>query len=835
MTMLNATDNQNSTFMESARDGRKVTFQGLTLYDGLMLLIGITSALAIVLISINQFDVSLLIGFSVTLTVITLLLTGSRGIIKDDRLAHTSILLILVVAIIFRIGSFTYFLGGQDEGLYVNMSGTLVANQGVNIYDAFRASLPEDLRIIYDNVNYDNVNRTNSGGVLLADANNSISQIKFYPLNGVWLAIFKTIFGLGKHGYATQFFSLLVVVGVYLLTLELTAGNRKAAMIAMAFAALNPSFVFFAKFPVSETIAMAFSLNGYYLLIKGLRSSFKKERILLLVSSALLLGMFNWVRLSFIVFLPTFAVILLAVFLFSGLRKYRLPVSLYVAGVTTLFALSWLYYFLVQPLVASRSMEVWFTPLIKGSLPILIVLAIAGILLVWLGSRFSEKVDRLATRLTQKVQLISTWIIPVALVLSIFQVVAAYRNDEFYNLTLGNIYNFMLLVSPFVFTFLFAMPFLKIRFDRIHLFLILTITVAWIALFISGFGRISYKYYYARYMTSEMLLYSIILVAIGLSFMLERGKKYRVAATVVTVSTVVYFCLFSSFQIGRTETEDPQMYYELNNLISQKDVVVSYLPQYISFPLQYYFRKNVFQLPALDHTDGNEVLNHLYDSGAYENVYILTNSLYRSDYEQLGLTLIGQYNFKFSYFSNGLHTRPGPNDSSVGLSQYFLPLNYIVENRSIYLYKLTRDIKVDITRELDINCGVNGNLGLFAGQGFSYNEPDHTWTDGKTATLSINITNSYLLKTDLNFTMDVYAFTNLVHNQRVTIYVNSQQVYQGNVGGEYNSISFLIPVDLVRGQDTLEIMFMLPDASSSTIDPRALGLSFKSISIIPER
>ena len=72
---------------------------------------------------------------------------------------------------------------------------------------------------------------------------------------------------------------------------------------------------------------------------------------------------------------------------------------------------------------------------------------------------------------------------------------------------------------------IFALPFLKVRFSRIQLSLILTISVAWMALFVGGFANVAYKYYYTRYITSEVLLYSIILVAIGLSFLLERGKE----------------------------------------------------------------------------------------------------------------------------------------------------------------------------------------------------------------------------------------------------------------------------------------------------------------------
>jgi hypothetical protein len=270
-------------------------------------------------------------------------------------------------------------------------------------------------------------------------------------------------------------------------------------------------------------------------------------------------------------------------------------------------------------------------------------------------------------------------------------------------------------------------------------------------------------------------------------------------------------------------------------VISQKDVVVSYLNPDLSLPLRYYFGKNVFQVSTADMTIDNEVINRLYDSGAYDNVYVLTNDLYSAGYDAFSWERVGYYDYEFTYFSDGYHPFHYSDVNPAGISQFILPIKFKEENQAVYLYKLNRNNGFDITKELVINCGANGNLGMFVVNGFSYSEPDHTWTDGKTATLNFKITNSSSLQTDLNFTMTVNGFTYLVPYQRVTIYANSQVVYAGNIGGEYTAISVPIPVDLVRGKDALEIKFELPDASSSDLDPRVLGLSFKSISIMPVR
>ena len=129
---------------------------------------------------------------------------------------------------------------------------------------------------------------------------------------------------------------------------------------------------------------------------------------------------------SFVVFLPTLAIILIVVFLFSDLRKYRYPVALFVVGVTILYGLSWLYYYFIQPTVGSRTINLYITPLLKESLPLLIGLIIIGIILVWLANRLAEKVDRAANWIVQKAQNVSTWIIPIALILSIMRVIYSY-------------------------------------------------------------------------------------------------------------------------------------------------------------------------------------------------------------------------------------------------------------------------------------------------------------------------------------------------------------------------------------------------------------------------
>jgi hypothetical protein len=687
--------------------------QSISIYDVLLFFVGFTSLIALILIAVRKFNIPILIGISAGLTIAYVVLGGKKVIVNDPRFTQIPFIFIFILALIFRLGTFTHFKGGQDQGLYVSMSVTLVRNGGVDIYDAFRASLPEDLKRIYD---YED-NLANGGRTHLEDAIKSLYQIDFYPLNGVWLAIFGTVLGLGNHGYATQFFSLIVVIGVYLLTLELTNYNKQAAIIAMLFAAMNPAFVFFSKFPVSETVAMAFSVNGFYLIAKAIRCEKKVVRIFLITASVLLLGMYNFIRMSFILFLPTIAVIFISVFLFSDLRKHRLPVSLFVAGVGILFGSSWAYYYFYQPTLVKGIIEHTYVPFLEKSLFVFLGIAILGLVLIWFFIQFKDKVDKVVTLVIEKLKGLSAWFILIILALSIIQVVelctTGYSPDgatmitgnDIFNIRFSAIYNFMLLISPFAFGLLLMAPFIRIHFSRIQLILLLTIIITWIGLSQTGFYVILYKYYYTRYLTSEMLLYSIILVSILLMYMLNHKGKLKSVAKVIIAGTALFFLLFSTQQIGRAETEDPQIYYDLNRVIGSRDVIVSFLYQDKSFPLRFYFGKNVFQLSTVDSTLNSEVLNRLNENSAYNNIYILSDSPFEGTPVECGLELVQKYNYVFGYYSDSAHGVPSLFVKHVNVFQFLLPVTYMVEKSDVYLYKLVGNTgEIKIINNISINC-----------------------------------------------------------------------------------------------------------------------------------
>jgi hypothetical protein len=143
-------------------------------------------------------------------------------------------------------------MGGQDQGVYVNMSKAFEDRGEVFQIDQVRNKLKqENIKTIYDASNLGNgvveKNKYEGGflpGVYIVDKANSKNVFQFYHLHPLWMAIFGKIFGDHNRVYALVFFSLISIISFYLLAFELT-NNRGLAFITGCFLAINPLHVFF--------------------------------------------------------------------------------------------------------------------------------------------------------------------------------------------------------------------------------------------------------------------------------------------------------------------------------------------------------------------------------------------------------------------------------------------------------------------------------------------------------------------------------------------------------------------------------------------------------------
>jgi hypothetical protein len=200
----------------------------------------------------------------------------------------------------------------------VNMSQYFEDYGKVFIEDEIRENLPPDLKKQYDSENL-SIHIAKKGereggylpGVYIKDLERSQYVFQFYHLHPLWMSIFGKLFGDTNRVYSLVFFSLLSIAAFYLLAFEFT-NSKRISFGAGFLLAVNPLHAFFSKFPVTEVVALAFTLLSFVYLLKY-RNLTKKNiyvPIYLVFSALLLFGMFL-TRISGFMYLPFFYLLLI--------------------------------------------------------------------------------------------------------------------------------------------------------------------------------------------------------------------------------------------------------------------------------------------------------------------------------------------------------------------------------------------------------------------------------------------------------------------------------------------------------------------------------------------
>ena len=184
---------------------------------------------------------------------------------------------------------FYYVMGGQDQGVYVNMSAHYQEHGAPFFTDDVRESIDSpDIKKIYDDSLFKRFQAPRkidgmcegafAPGVYVTDWDASRDVFQFYHLHPLWMAMFAANLGNDARLLSLTFFSLLSILGFYCLSLELS-GNRTVAFLTAFFIAINPLHAFFSKFPVSEVPALAFSSFGFYYMARMWNSLKKSEAV----------------------------------------------------------------------------------------------------------------------------------------------------------------------------------------------------------------------------------------------------------------------------------------------------------------------------------------------------------------------------------------------------------------------------------------------------------------------------------------------------------------------------------------------------------------------------
>ncbi len=815
------------------------------IYTTVLLLVTVASILSIILLCFSYFDVPLIIFGTMTISFGLLKLYRIGIKLPVARISYTSICLI-ALALLLRSDLYPHQMGGQDQGLYVNMAEVLIQHKSLNFQDKFRQELTSEEKVVYD--------QSAMSSVPLVDDSNSIYTIEFYPLHPVWMAISKWLLGAGHHTISLLLFAFLGIIGGYYLTKELF-DNERAAIIAAFFLSVNPALVFFSKYPVGEIVAFAFSINGFLFLLRSVQASADRVRWLYWLIALLCFNCFFFVRMQFFMYIPFFCLLFLIFLIKKSTNeqqtKTRFTIVSFVVALFLTFALSLLFYFVFQSGLFDAMILGHILSLVN---PKLLIAAAAGslaLLAVFLATSASP--SRISRVLGQFDNLVSTggklipWLLPVMLLASLPSIVNLYHYGSmspfsFSIPTEGDrwliryhaLYRLGLMLSPIGLVILFAVPFFRTALVPKALLFILFLSTVWFSILLQPW--IPYLYYYGRYLVSEMLPYSLILIAVVLSFLISSKKNI---GRIMLFLIGLYFLAFSMLQYNKQESEEQEFYNEIVRNISKRDVVlVSGLNDQQNVPLRISYELSVFPLSdrhGKEISINPDILKRLTALAENRGGHLLWLTLSRINEE--GTLMMTKMTFNSLFITNGEHIRKEGIHSPGKSSIFFLPTSQQNAKSEFYLYKVDAN-KIDYLfgsecpEMLDLtNKVMLITTGL---RGFSVPEPHGRWSDGNFASYDCKIPLNGRLPTKIVLELTGYVPNNYEQNVVASVNHGTEVRIKLDVSNPHQKLE--IPLTgLVAGSElSLELKF--PNAKSPSdfglsSDARKLGASVSRITL----
>lgn len=724
--------------------------------------------------------------------------------------------LLLAITLFFRLPAYQYVLGGQDEGLYVNIAHHIERTGAVAVHDDVKRQLlqtPFLQRYVEDNqVTPDSY----LAGIYSRDYKNGKVEFQFYHLFPVWMALSSGTFGPHAGVYALTFLSLLSVLFFYRLTLLLT-NSRSAALLAGGLLALNPLHAFFSKFPVTEVPTLAFSLIGFTCLVAAWSSKTAERQSRWMWLSALAFLCLFTTRISGFMYVPFFVAIAMAALVFDSNTSRRTAIQHWAIMVIALYFLSVIYGLIWSHSYSHDIYVKSFEP-IFGNLWKFFVAAISIVgvglwaaLAMLLGD--SDRRAKLALKMGRPLSRLPGLLVFTALLLGLLKIywlgwTQHYASDSwlvFWHLSgagwkaaaATSIATLIVYLGPLLLLAFLALVSRRQTDPRLEF-------LRW---FVSGFfvyalllqWTVPYGPYYARYMLSELVPYLILLVVCVWAGLRVGGA--RAALTAALFLSMVYAAGLSAAQLGKSEDDGAnEALTRLTRPVESDDLILldtaGLDTSVIKTPLLYTFGKRVV-------TVGNAALR---DPGYIAELSSMYDDLFLISADPTpppGYTMLDSVRFKVMAFQR---THMFPRD--------LVPTQNIV----LYLYRLGHP-QLMLGKVEHFLPGMPWMAWFSTGW---YSPEDWgVWSKGKLARLNIDARqlpdiNGLVLQLDAN------VFVTPSHpQQRVKVSVDGQLVAEYRVVYPATTLTMNIPIDQtqIESGQRIPIDFALPDA----ISPEAVG------------
>jgi hypothetical protein len=820
---------------------RPATRVDISSYDYLLFFVGATSGAIMLLMVLSLLAPvrALAIGAFVTIAAGSLLRdrdSPARLFGRPDPWLIGCVLL----ALFLRENVATNYIGGQDPGAYVSFSGIIQHFEGMYFSDSFRNTLPEALKQLYDRAPMPAMAQIWPLGDGLR------FQAAWYPLHPGWMAMFSGLFGADMHGLSMLMFSLLGVTGGYFLTQELAGtSGRSAARLAAMLMAINPALCFLAKFPLTEAQTAALLLNAGYLLAKALKTA-GRNQLFLLASSLILIVAYFFTRLSF----PILAVPWTALYVFSCSQQldYRTAMRLraYLWLVGTAGVLVGIFYYKMLPILFDEILVGTYVPLLRRHAIIVIAAAIAfiGLNILPLAPirRRLLPVIEFGFPAVGRVALWLPLIVVVASVPGAWQIMKTGHlfsgidvPAQLSGFRYHTIYRWMLAITPSLWLLLLALPAL-VKWSSALTFLLLFLcsTLALTEVFAPS---LPYLYYHMRYISSEVVPFSLVIMSMVLAMMWHMPGWRRNLAIIALLFAIPFMGFFAAVQLFAKEGQDPLFFHELDQAIASEDVLLLGEDDGadIGVPLRYFFNKQLFIIPR--NATGEQLRDifgyFLNASGSkYGRILLLSRGW---GFRFLRRTVERSLIYTDTVISNSEHWRSG-GFASHEPGRMILPYAWHTANVPYSLDRVNALIQAYLPLGCPIDFSKGGNSELFVEGGWSGQEEAYRWTDGPIAMLRLRLKQETIPSHLLLLDFQAIPFGAA---QRATVTVDGKQVAELNVTGEKHEYEVEVSLEKLDINVEHEIVFGLPNAHSPQSiglnrDVRELGIAMASLTIFDE-
>lgn len=734
-----------------------------------------------------------------------------RGAV-GSRVPLWHVVAVVGVGLIFRLPPFEWILGGQDQGVYMNMAMELARTGALSPIDTVLPHLADTaMRDLYLQSNYspDYLPGVYSRGEGLT--------FQFYHLFPVWLALFAGSGDPGTAVYGLTFLSLVSLLAFYRLAL-LLSGSEKAAFVGAMILAVNPLHAFFSKFPVTEVPTLAFSLLSFGFLASCLRREDNGVGGAQLGLSIATLGLVFLTRISGFMYMPfLYCVSIAAVVLLQDQRQRRVLFIWSAAG-AWLYALSVLY-----GLEWSRpySMDIYQVSFgrVFGARWLYALAGIAVIASVaWVLVLLLVRSDRMAGPLKRIASLaISTlpFVGALVFVLGLYKAYKlgftdAYAMNEWEgrrfqlagsgwrgffsaSLVVSAVY-----LSPFLWValvpglFLSRQPYLRALSFFVIAFLGYIAVLQWV---------VPYQPYYARYLVSEFVPYVILLV-VCVWAALPAASRPRLMLSWLLALGFVWSIGLSSLQLGKEEHGGVTRSIEsLVEGVDTGDAVVVVSPfccnlqGRLATTLSFSHGMNVVRLDRRS-SDFKPFLDRL--DSQYDDVYLVTDASVEElpGGEKLRSVRLNQEAF--------VHGALPPIKVHTGSTQLNV-FKYASSQRVLF--------------------GAKGAVGAHLAAGWNEMEAWGVWSSGKAARIRIDTPAlSSMRARGGEFALELggRAFVVPQHpTQRISVYVGDRLVAEGIATVQRPNLRMRIEGSSLSGGEAAEIEIRIPDA----VSPASLGVS----------